>query len=220
MATELRKQGIEMTRHRAARLMRKYVIRAKSHRRFVKTTDSTHADPIAANLLGRDFRAGEGSKTWCADITYLRTSTGPIYLAAVLDIRTRKWVGYSVAKHMDTSLVNSALDMALLQESKMPEMMHTDRGSQYASASHRARLQKNGITLSMSGKGECWDNAAMESFFGTFKTEVGNVFIDEDDARASIFDFQAFYNHERLHSALNNQSPIVFERQLKKQLLN
>ena len=159
---------------------------------------------------------GASNNSWCADITYLRTGHDWVYLAAVLDLRTRKWVGYAVAPHMKTSLVNSALEMALYQESDKPELVHTDRGSQYASADHRKLLADKGINLSMSGKGACWDNSAMESFFGTFKHEVGDTFIDEDDAKAAVFDFQTFYNRERRHSTLNNKSPIHFEKQLKK----
>lgn len=215
MAGELCEQGFEMTRHKTARVMRKYGLWAKERRRFVRTTDSAHSEPVAPNILDRDFQVGTGSKKWCADITYLRTSTGWLYLAAILNLNTRKWVGYAVASHMKTSLVNSALEMALIQESDAPDMMHTDRGSQYASAEHRGCLTKQGITLSMSRKGNCWDNAAMESFFGTFKNEVGDTFIDEDDAVAAIFDYQSFYNRERKHSALNNQSPAQFEKDLK-----
>jgi len=215
MADELCEQGYPLTRHQTARLMCKYNLPAAKHRRFVKTTDSKHEKPVAENLLERNFVVGAGTHAWCADITYLRTGTDWTYLAAVLDLRTRKWVGYAVAPHMKTSLVNSALEMALYQESEPPKLMHTDRGSQYASLDHRALLEERGIVLSMSGKGECWDNAAMESFFGTFKNEVGDTFVDEDDARAAVFDFQTFYNRERRHSTLNNQSPIQFEKQLK-----
>ena len=215
MADELLERGHDTTKSKTARIMRKYGLAAKRRKRFVRTTDSKHKEPVAKNILNRDFDVAKGSKTWCADITYLRTTTGWLYLAAVLNLRTRKWVGYAVAPNMKTGLVNAALDMALYQESEHPELMHADRGVQYASFEHRNLLEENGITLSMSRKGNCWDNSAMESFFGTFKNEVSDTFIDEDDAKAAVFDFQAFYNRERRHSTLNNQSPLEFEKQLK-----
>ena len=161
MADELCESGHRLTRHQTARLMNKYNLPAAKHRRFIKTTDSAHREPVAENLLGRNFDVGAGNHAWCGDITYLRTETGWIYMAAVLDLSTRKWVGYAVAPNMKTNLVKSALDMALYQESEQPELMHTDRGVQYASSEHRDMLRKNGITLSMSGKGECWDRDTM-----------------------------------------------------------
>ena len=216
MSDELASRGHTVTRHQTARIMRKHGIKAETQRRFVRTTDSKHKEPIAENLLARDFNAGNSASVWCADITYLRTTRGWLYLAAILNLRTRKWVGYAVDVHMKNGLVNSALDMALLQEGESPEMIHTDRGSQYASQPHRKLLALNNISLSMSRKGNCWDNAPMESFFGTFKNEVGDTFLDKADANAAIFDYQAFYNRERRHSALNNQSPMQFESDLKK----
>ena len=161
MADELTELGHDTTRSKTARIMRKYGLAAKRRKRFVRTTDSTHNAPVARNILSRDFEVAKGSKAWCADITYLRTTNGWLYLAAVLNLRTRKWVGYALAPHMKSSLVNSALGMALYQESECPELMHTDRGVQYASSEHRKMLKKNGITLSMSGKGNCWDRDTM-----------------------------------------------------------
>lgn len=217
MTDELRGRGHNISRHRTARLMRKHGLRAAMRHRFVRTTDSTHKQPVAQNVLDRDFAVGAGSRAWCADITYLGTPHGWLYLAVVLDLRTRKWVGYAVAKHMESKLVTAALTMALYQEHDTPKLMHSDRGSQYASAEHRALLRQQGIALSMSRKGNCWDNAVTESFFGTLKTEAGDTFLDEDDARAVLFDYQSFYNRERKHSALQNSSPRQFEISLIKQ---
>lgn len=217
MVEELRGRGHEISRHKTARLMREYQLKAKTRRRAVRTTDSKHSTPIAANVLARRFEVGEPKRAWCADITYLKTPTGWLYLAAILNVGTRKWVGYAVDTTMHSTLIDRALSMALCQETRLPTLMHTDRGSQYASAQHRAMLRRYGITLSMSRKGNCWDNAVIESFFGTFKEEAGDTFIDQEDARSVVFDYQAFYNRERRHSALANRSPIQFEMDLQRE---
>lgn len=211
MVDELVARGHQIGRHKTARIMRKYGLAATKQRRFVRTTDSKHAEPIAPNLLNRDFVTGSGTRAWCADITYLRTLQGWLYLAVVLDVRTRKWVGFAVADHMRTELVDAALQMALLQEYEAPSLMHSDRGSQYASDGHRRLLRQYNIKLSMSRKGNCWDNAVAESFIGTFKTEAGDTFVDDADAQAVVFDYQCFYNRKRRHSALGNRSPLEFE---------
>lgn len=215
MVDELVARGHRIGRHQTARIMKKHGLAARKQRRFVRTTDSKHAEPIAPNCLQRDFETGSGERVWCADITYLRTLSGWLYMATVLDVRTRKWVGYAVASHMRTELVDAALRMALVQELEAPSMMHSDRGSQYASDSHRRLLKQNNIKLSMSRKGNCWDNAVAESFFGTFKAEAGDTFVDEADANAVVFDYQCFYNRKRRHSALGNRSPMQFEMELQ-----
>jgi transposase InsO family protein len=214
MAAELRGLGFDASRHKTARLMRKYQLNASVTRRFVCTTDSKHRNPIAKNTLGRCFEVSTPCQTWCADITYLKTVAGWIYLAAVLDVGTRKWVGYAIDATMKSRLVENALKMALLQESNAPAVMHTDRGSQYAARSHTDLLKQHGISPSMSRKGNCGDNAPAESFFGTFKSEVGDTFIDIHDARAAAFDFFGFYNRQRRHSALGLISPLQFESDL------
>jgi len=210
MMGALRERGHNIGRHQTARIMRKYNLPAAKRHRFVRTTDSKHSHPVAENLLNRSFKAGQEERVWCADITYLRTLYGWMYLAVVLDLRTRKWVGFAVASHMRAELVDVALGMALLQEGEVPQMMHSDRGVQYASEQHRDLLDEYDITLSMSRKGNCWDNAVVESFNGTFKNEVGDTFVDEDDVRSSVFDYHCFYNRERPHSSLGYRSPQQF----------
>ena len=217
MVGELRSRGHNIGRPQTARIMRKYDLPASKRRRFVRTTDSKHDQPVAQNHLNRSFKAGSEKRVWCADITYLWTPCGWMYLAVVLDVRTRKWVGYAVADHMRAELVDDALRMALVQECYAPHMMHSDRGVQYASEQHRLLLKDNSITLSMSRKGDCWDNAMVESFNGTFKTEVGDTFVDEQDVRRSVFDYYCFYNQERPHSALGYRSPQKFEDELNRQ---
>lgn len=214
MVGELQKRGHNIGRHKTARIMRKYDLAASKRRRFVRTTEAKHGQPVAPNHLNRSFKAGSEERVWCADITYLWTLSGWMYLAVVLDVRTRKWVGYAVANHMRTELVDEALRMALFHQVHEPDMMHSDRGAQYASEQHRELLKDHGITLSMSRKGDCWDNAMVESFNGTFKTEVGDTFVDEHDVRASVFDYHCFYNRERPHSTLGYLTPEQFEEQL------
>jgi len=214
MSNELRDRGFDVGRHQTARLMRQYDLGAAKKKRFVRTTDSKHDNPIAANILNRQFDVGVRERVWVGDITYLRTPQGWLYMAAIVDLGTRKWVGFSIAAHMEASLVNDALNMALLQERDQPLLMHSDRGSQYASGDHRDILKHRGITMSMSRKGNCWDNAVSESFFATFKNEAGDMFLDEYDTRSVAFDYFNFYNRERRHSTLGNISPTAFEQNL------
>ena len=215
MADELVAKGHVLTRHKTARIMRKYGLRAATRRRFVRTTESKHGHAVAPNPVDRCFEVGESNRTWCADITYLNTPNGWFYLAVVINLGTRKWIGYAVGTNMNTDLVEEALSMALTQELDKSDLMHTDQGSQYASEQHRAMLRRNGITMSMSRKANCWDNAVTESFIGTFKNEAGDPFVDEHDARATAFDYQAFFNRERRHSTLANQTPLQFEMELQ-----
>lgn len=212
----LAQQGEAVCKNTVARLMRQQQIKAKTRRQFVpRTTDSVHQQPIAENVLDRQFKASAPNKKWVADITYIPTDEGWLYLAAVLDLFSRRIVGWSMADHMQRQLVDDALVMAL--EGRRPQaglLHHSDRGSQYASDGYTHRLTKRGITLSMSGKGDCWDNAVMESFWATLKTELVHHerFATREHARAAIFEYiEVFYNRRRLHSTLDYQSPEAFE---------
>jgi putative transposase len=170
---ELIVQGFPLSRQRVVRLMKRLNIKARHKRRFKVTTDSQHALPIADNILDRKFTATEPDQAWVADITYIETHQGWLYLAVVIDLFSRKVVGWSMAEHMRTDLVLTALEAALGKRipAQSGLVFHSDRGSQYASSDYRTALERAGITCSMSRKGNCWDNAVAESFFGTLKTE-------------------------------------------------
>lgn len=217
ITAELRAQGYRINRKRVARLMRKEGIRAKILGRFRRTTDSKHTLPVADNLLQRDFSIGRANHKWTTDITYIRTMVGFVYLAGIIDLGTRTWVGFAVASHMRTSLCLEALEMALIHQGISPELFHADQGSQYASEEHNAALRAHGITLSMSGKGQCWDNAVTESLWGTLKTELGDTFVDLEDVKKNIFDYWLFYNRERRHSTLGYLTPETYTKQLQQQ---
>ena len=178
---------------------------------FKVTTDSKHERPVAPNRLDRRFRQETSDSAWCADITFIPTSGGWIYLAAIIDLGTRLVVGWSLADHMRTSLVESALRNALSWRMPAAEIIHhSDRGSQYASESYQALLATHGIVCSMSRVGDCYDNAVIESFFGTFKQEWAHHhrWLGLEDARISVHDYiEVFYNRQRLHSALGYRTP-------------
>ena len=209
--------GEIVSRNTVAKLMRRARIRAKTRRRYVpRTTDSRHAKPVADNVLDRDFRAAAPDRTWVADITYVPTEEGWLYLAGVLDCFSRKLVGWSMADHMETELVAGALQMAL--QHRRPDgtklLHHSDRGVQYASDDYQHLLARHGITCSMSGRGDCYDNAMMESFWATLKTELVHqaTYATREQARQSIFEYvEVFYNRQRLHSSLGYVSPESFE---------
>jgi putative transposase len=212
----LRRHGIRCGRKRIARLMRVQGLRAPCPRRHKpRTTDSAHTQPIAPNLLGRDFTATAPNRKWVADITSIPTHSGWLYLAGILDVYSRRLVGYAMDSARDERLVETALDMAL--SSRQPRaglLHHSDRGSQYTSLGYRRLLEGYGIVLSMSGKGEPYDNALMESFFGTLKAECveRHTFPTPAQARACIFEYlEVFYNRQRLHSSLGYCSPVAFE---------
>jgi len=196
--------------------MRSAGIRSQVHRKFrVKTTDSNHKFPIAENLLGGDFHADYPNQIWVADITYIPTDEGWLYLASILDLCSRKVVGWSLQATLRTELVLAALEMAL--ESRRPPaglIHHSDRGSQYASGAYQEVLKEHGLVCSMSGKGNCYDNAVKESFFHTLKTELVYRchYRTRDEARSSIFEYiEVFYNRRRLHSSLGYRTPVEFE---------
>lgn len=215
----LKAQGENVCRHTVARVMREQEIRAKVKKRFVPcTTDGNHRHAVANNVLDRRFAAETPNRKWAADITYVPTGEGWLYMAAVIDLCSRKIVGWSMAEHMQAELVNDALTMGLAR--RRPEeglLHHSDRGVQYACDDYQGLLAKHGIRCSMSGKGDCWDNAVMESFWATLKTELvyQEQYATRDQARASIFEYvEAFYNRKRLHSSLGYVSPEMFEASL------
>ena len=215
----LRASGERACENTVAKVMRQQQIRAKAKKKYVpRTTDSAHARPVADNVLGRDFAAGLPDRKWAADITYVPTAEGWLYLAAVIDLCSRKVVGWSMADHMRTGLVADALRMAVARRRPGEGLLHhSDRGVQYASDDYQHLLAENGIVCSMSGRGDCYDNAAMESFWGTLKTELVNHerYETREQARASVFEYvEAFYNRHRLHSSLGYVSPEQFERSL------
>jgi putative transposase len=209
--------GEAVSRNTVAKLMRKAKIRAKTRKRYVpRTTDSRHDKPVADNLLQRDFTAAVPNQKWLADITCVPTDQGWLYVAAVLDTYSRRIVGWSMAAHMESDLVADALRMALAQRrpSGRDLLHHSDRGSQYASDAYQHLLARHGITVSMSGRGDCWDNAMMESFWATLKCELvhQHTYATRAQARQSIFEYvEVFYNRKRLHSSLGYVSPDSFE---------
>ena len=213
---ELRAEGIVCGKHRVARLMRTAGLRALAPRRFVVTTDSKHALPVADNWLQQDFTASRADERWAADITYLWTGEGWLYLAVVLDLFSRRIVGWSMQASLHKQLVIDALTMALRLRRPDPGLLHhSDRGSQYASADFQEALGDAGIVCSMSRKGNCFDNAVVESFFGTLKVELVHRcrFATRQQARQEVFEYiEVWYNRSRRHSALGYLSPAQFER--------
>jgi transposase InsO family protein len=198
--------------------MRANGLRPVWKRKFVHTTDSKHDLPIAPNVLARQFEPDAPNKAWVADITYIRTRSGWLYLAVVLDLFSRKVVGWSMAPSMPAELVCAALQLAIAQRQPSPGLLvHSDRGSQYASASHRALLARHGLEASMSRKGNCWDNAVMERFFLNLKMERvwQRDYANHTEAIRDITDYiVGFYNSERLHSTLGYMPPTVYERKM------
>jgi transposase InsO family protein len=212
---ELKRQGIACNQKTVARLMRLDGLQGRRKRRRVITTNSNHCFPIAANLLNRDFHADQPNQKWVADITYIPTAEGWLYLAGVLDLFSRKAVGWEMSNRINADLVERALRMALYQRQPGRGLIHhSDRGSQYASHQIRNLLAANQIQVSMSGRGNCYDNAVMESFFGTLKNEWVHYqrYQSRYQARSDIFKYiEGFYNTVRLHSSLGYMSPNEFE---------
>jgi putative transposase len=214
MVRELRDRGFPAGKERVERLMRDNGIRARHKRRFKATTDSKHALPVAPNLLDRNFQPAAPNQVWSADLTYLWTNEGWLYLAVVLDLFNREVVGWSIKPRMTADIVMDALSMAWFRRQPAPGLMHhSDRGSQYASHVFQARLHEYGMVCSMSRKGNCWDNAPTESFFNSLKNERvhGTRYDTRDEAIADVFDYiEPFYNRKRQHSTLGYVSPVKF----------
>ena len=217
MTTEVcEAQGRQVNHKRVGRVMREHGLQSHKRRRFrVVTTDSKHAHPVAPNVLGRDFEATAPNQKWLADMTYVPTKEGWLYLALVLDLYARKLVGWAMSETMPQELTLNALDVALgWRDPDAGLVHHSDRGSQYAAKDYRKKLKARGITVSMSRKGDCWDNAPMESVNGTLKVEcVHDVhFETREQARQAIVEYIGYYNTERRHSSLGNIAPAEFER--------
>jgi putative transposase len=214
---ELRAEGQSVSRKRIERVMHRHGIRARAPRRYrVCTTDSKHFLPVAANLLDQNFAAEKPDQIWLADITYIPTGEGWLYLAVILDLFTRKVVGWAMRDHMRAELTMAALTMAIQRRRPGPGLIHhSDRGSQYAAGDYRKILQAAAITQSISRKANCWDNAPMESFFGTLKTELVHQceYPDRDAARRDLFAYiEGYYNRRRIHSALGYITPEQADR--------
>lgn len=216
---ELRAEGVRVSRNTVARLMRQSCLRSKMHKRFVvRTTDSRHGNPIAPNRLDRDFQRSEPNQAWLADITYVPTAEGWLYLAAVLDLCSRKIIGWATSDSLAAELACRALRGALRQRKPAgPLVHHSDRGVQYACDDYQQLLSAGGLEVSMSRKGNCYDNAPMESFFGTLKTELVHheKYPTREAARQSLFEYiEVFYNRRRRHSSLGYVSPHEYEQAL------
>jgi putative transposase len=214
LVRELRGRGFPASKPRVERLMRENGIRARHKRRYKATTDSKHGLPVAPNLLARDFAPGAPNQAWVADITYIWTDEGWLYLAMVLDLFNREIVGWSIKPRMTTDLVIDALTMAWFRRKPAAGLVHhSDRGSQYASHAFQDRLAEYGMVRSMSRKGNCWDNAPAESFFNSLKNErvFAQRYATRAAARADLFEYiEAFYNRSRRHSTLGYRSPAQF----------
>jgi transposase InsO family protein len=219
VAKALQTEGVACGRHRAARLLRAEGLRGTTRRRYRVTTDSHHPDPVAPNLVARTFAPaviGGADRVWAADVTYLATGEGFLYLAAVLDVGTRRVIGWAMDRTLHRALPLAALQMACATRRPAPGALHhSDRGRQYASAEYRAALRTAGLTCSMSRAGDCWDNAVVESFFATLKAELGDYWPTRAAARHAVFAWiEGWYNRRRLHSSLGYRSPLQYEAAL------
>jgi putative transposase len=214
---ELKAQGIHCGRKRVARLMQEKQLNARKKKRKPRTTNSNHSFPVAPNLLARDFTADAPNKKWMSDFTFIETREGWLFLAGVLDAYSRKIVGWSMSEHHDAELVKDALYMALLQRQPGADLVHhSDRGSEYASTSYQMLLRENTIQVSMSKKGDCYDNAMIESFWATLKEECSGktIFSSRNEAKIAIFEYiEVYYNRKRRHSSLGYMSPVHYEKQ-------
>lgn len=225
LVTVMKSQGFRVGRYRVRRLMREAALKPVWKRKFIHTTDSKHQLPVAPNVLDRQFNPTGANKAYVCDISYIRTDAGWLYLAIVLDLYARRVVGWSMAPSMPAQLVCDALSMAI--ESRKPDrglIVHSDRGSQYASEQYQRLLRDHGFVCSMSGRGNCWDNAVAERFFLNLKMERvwRRRYANHAEAKRDIVDYIAcFYNSKRLNSVLGNLTPIEFEMKMaNKQLSN
>ncbi len=212
----LKKTGYHCSKKRVERLMKELRLWAKHKKKYKATTDSMHKYSVAENLLNREFNVDAPNQRWVSDITYVYTKEGWLYLSTVMDLYSRRIVGWAMEERLAQALVNKALKMAV--ENRRPGsglLLHSDRGSQYAAFAYQGLLRKYGMICSMSRKGDCWDNAVMESFFHTLKVELiyGNVFETRSQARRCIFEYiEVFYNRIRIHSAIGYNSPEEYEK--------
>lgn len=217
----LRDRGRSVARKRVARLMREAGLYAKRNRRRVLTTQRDPSHPVAPNLLNREFTATEPNRKWVTDITYIPTMQGWLYLAVILDLYSRMVVGWSMSGDCEEKLIEKALEQALARRRPQAGLLHhSDRGSQYTSQAYQACLEQAGIQASMSRTGNCWDNAVMESFFGTVKDECvrDTIYASHDEARLELFTYmEGYYNRIRRHSTLGYVSPFVYEQRTLEQ---
>ena len=218
---ELRGRGRKTSRKRVAKLMRQQGLRARHKRRFRTTTDSAHEFPVAPNRLKRKFEVDAPNTAWVTDITYIWTQEGWLYLAVILDLFSRRVVGWAMSEKITRKLALAALTMALSRRQPPRGLLHhSDRGSQYASGDYRKRLVANNIVCSMSRRGDCWDNAVAESFFSTLKTELVHnvIFLTHESAKNAIAEWiEMFYNSNRRHSSLGYATPLEFEQRYYEQ---
>ena len=216
MTEELRELGFNAGQRRIGRLMRENGIVAIRTRKYKVTTDSNHTLAVAPNLLDRDFSATAPNQKWAGDITYIWTSEGWLYLAVILDLYSRRIIGWAVSNRMKRDLAIRALDMAVaLRQPPKGCVHHTDRGSQYCSHDYQNKLKKHGFKISMSGKGNCYDNAVVETFFKTLKAELiwRSAWLTRRQVELALFEYiNGFYNPRRRHSTLGGKSPLAFER--------
>lgn len=213
----LNDEGVPCGRHRVRRLRRIHGIEARRMKRFRAAYAGRNSDPAAPNHLDRQFTVAVPNRIWAGDITFIATRRGWLYLAVLLDLYSRRVIGWAMSERPDGQLVLDALDMAIANRHPSPGLIHhTDQGMQYASRLYRNRLEDLGLRASMSRKGNCYDNAVVESFFSSLKNEwvFHQTFFDRDQARSALFDYiELFYNRRRRHAALNYQSPVQFEEQ-------
>ena len=216
MTRDLQDDGFAVGRRRTARLMRENGLHARQRRRFKRTTDSRHSWPVAPNIIDQDFAAGRPDEKWGADISYVWTREGWLYLAVVIDLFARRVVGWAVGDRLHRNLALAALRKALTMRGPSKGLIHhSDRGSQYCSIDYQSELRRSGILISMSGKGNCYDHAMVETFFKTLKSELvwRTTFLTRSDAERAIAGYiDGFYNPVRRHSALDFLSPAQFER--------
>ena len=217
---ELKDQGVICSENKVARLMRQHGIAAEKKRKFIRTTDSNHSLPVAPNRLDQCFQADKPDSVWTADITYIWTGQGWLYLAVVIDLFSRRIVGWSMAPSLERTLVVDALQMAIAARNPAEGLIHhSDRGSQYASHDYQKLLRKNKMVTSMSRRGNCYDNAPTESWFATLKRELvyRTSYATHAEARQNIFEYiEVWYNRQRKHSAIGYKSPVAYEEQWKK----
>jgi len=222
LAVELIAQGSGPSRSTVVRSLRRQGLQARPRRRFVVTTDSAHVNPIAPNLLNRDFAPKGPNQVWAGDITYIPTAEGWLYLAVLIDLWSRRIVGFAMSANIDKQLVMDAFREAEGQRKPARGLVHhTDRGSQYTSGEYRTMLEHAGVVISMSRKGNCWDNAPSESVFSTIKTElqVTAPFASRDEARDELFKYIVWYNRHRRHSFLQYLSPATYEQNILPELI-